>query len=419
MQALVAAGVTGSDASITAALGYLTSQQTGDAGFAWDKTSPWYTGSDANSTALVIQGLVSVNPSSLDGWSWARSLTETGQITLTVHTPTERLLDLQLPGGAFEWQPGAYGGPNYLATVQAIPALAERAFPWEHSRLDMARSALTWLEDRQEATGAFGGADSLTTTAQAVLAGVALGQDADAWSVGQGNPTAIGYLLNHVYETVGDAEATGMLLSAAMATEMDPLAFGGHNLLAQLLVLNEGSGQYAATTSGQAWAMIGLAAARYPVPSAAVTALEAMQAAGGNWPGVSASEDTYATALALQALAAAGASAERPSVVAGLAYLKARQTANGGFSGHALSTTSDAAATAAAIQAILALGGEPRSAAWLVNGRSPLDDLAGQALWGPGANVLTTARAVPALLLEVNPLRTWQAAVAVNLALVY
>ncbi|NLG28019.1 MAG: hypothetical protein GX557_08915, partial [Chloroflexi bacterium] len=131
LQALIAAGATPGDSRVSAALAYLASQQAGNAGFSWDITAPWDSGPDANSTALVIQGLLAADPTALDGRDWARSLTAANAITLTVHTPTDRLLAFQLDNGAFEWQSGPYGGPNYLATVQAIPALEHKPFPWQ------------------------------------------------------------------------------------------------------------------------------------------------------------------------------------------------------------------------------------------------------------------------------------------------
>lgn len=111
IQALVAGGVAPDADAIAAALEYLHEQQNEDGGFPYVKPSDFGTETDANSTAFVIQGLLAAGEDVAD---WARDGT----------TPTEALLALQIEdSGAFNWkleQPG----PNLLATVQAVPALA-------------------------------------------------------------------------------------------------------------------------------------------------------------------------------------------------------------------------------------------------------------------------------------------------------
>ena len=413
IQTLIVAGVAANDAHITAALDYLAGQQVEDAGFAWDKTSTWYTGSDSNSTALVIQALLAADPAGLDSWEWARVLTAADQISLTVYQPMDNLLSFQLPSGAFEWQSGDYGGANYLATVQAIPALAGVAFPWEHARMDAAQSALAWLKGQQNADGSFGGDDPVAATIQAVLAGVSLGEDVTSWCTAAGNPSALDYLASHVDDLATDAGSIGQLLAAVVVAGLDARSFGGADLLASLLNLGHATGQWSSEPGDQAWAMIGLAAAHYPVSAASVSALVAMQAEDGGWADSTApGQDTYITALALQALAAAGVDADDAAVQAGLSYLKARQTASGGLAADAAASQADAQATIAAVQAVLALGGEPRADEWTVDGQSLLDGLmacqltsgAFEVQSGAGADVPTTALAVPALLYEVNPL---------------
>ncbi len=114
VQALV--GVGGRDASVRQALEYLRRIQNEDGGFPYQKPSSLGTDTDANSTAYVIQALVATgnDPSSQD---WA----------VGAATPATALLALQLESGAFAWQ-AALPDDNFLATVQAVPALEGKAF---------------------------------------------------------------------------------------------------------------------------------------------------------------------------------------------------------------------------------------------------------------------------------------------------
>ncbi len=421
LQTLLAAGVDPADPRVAHALGWLATQQFDDAGFSYDKGSPWTTGSDANSTALVIQALLAADAEALDGWEWTRTLTATESITMTVNRPIDRLIGFQLPNGALEWQQGF--GANYVATVEAIPALAGRSFPWKHSRLPAARSALEWLKAQQQANGSFGTPDPLGATIQAVLAGVTLGDDVGAWSAQPGGTTALEYLASRAADVEDDAATLGYLITAIVAANENPRDLNGVDLLAALLALNDGTGQYGASATAQAWALLGLAAARCPISAQALQALRHMQMADGSWSGSSTIVHTESTALALQALAAVGEPADSPSLQAGLAYLRDSQTPTGGFAINAQATVSDTRATIAAIQAILALGDDPRAANWQVDGHSPLDELAASQLtggaWerdpGQGADTLTTSLAIPALLLEVNPLCTRHAAIVISL----
>jgi hypothetical protein len=123
--ALLAANVPAADPALTRALAYLHAQQTPDGGLWWDPTKHV---SDANSTAMAILAVRGLGEEPTADWRWAQTLTATNAITLTLHNPVERLHDLQLPNGAFEHETGR--GANPLATVQAILALAQRAFPY-------------------------------------------------------------------------------------------------------------------------------------------------------------------------------------------------------------------------------------------------------------------------------------------------
>lgn len=117
VQALLASGVSASDPAIQAALAYFHTQQNADGGFPYAKPSPWGSESDTNSTAYVVQALCAAGEDP-EGPAW----------TVEGHTPLSFLLQMQLPGGAFQWQ-AQVPGENALATYQVVPALMLRPFP--------------------------------------------------------------------------------------------------------------------------------------------------------------------------------------------------------------------------------------------------------------------------------------------------
>ena len=112
MQALVSQGQV--DAA-RAALPYLRRMQNADGGFPYQKPSAWGTATDANSTAVVIQALATLDEP-LNGW------TSEG---------TDPLGALQAlrddASGAYVWQ-AAMPTPNVMATAQAIQAVAGMTF---------------------------------------------------------------------------------------------------------------------------------------------------------------------------------------------------------------------------------------------------------------------------------------------------
>lgn len=113
IQALVA--VNARPDVVDRALAYLKSVQNDDAGWPYQKPSDYGTDSDANSTANVIQAIYATGANLSD---WAVGET----------SPLDALLSLQKDNGAFQWQ-AAVPDDNFLATVQAVPALAGKAYP--------------------------------------------------------------------------------------------------------------------------------------------------------------------------------------------------------------------------------------------------------------------------------------------------
>jgi squalene cyclase len=148
-------------------------------------------------------------------------------------------------------------------------------------------------------------------------------------------------------------------------------------------------------------------------PVSATTYLKSQAQPNGGWewsPGWGA--DTNTTALALQALIAAGEPISSSTVASALAFLETAQNEDGGFaydlSPHA---PSDANSTSYVVQALSAAEEDPLSARWTVSATTPISYLLSLQLpdgsfeWQPGtgANQLATQQVIPALLGRTQP----------------
>jgi len=285
----------------------------------------------------------------------------------------------------FAW--GSFG------TAPALPA------PSYVGALD----ALEWLRPRQDVdTGAYG---SIGGTVETILSVAANGWDAGEWRQQAGNPS----LLHHLYGNSGpyvvNAGRAGKLATSLAATggcwpidAMKPTDY-----------YSPTTGQYASQAINQAWAMFGVEAMSQTVPAAAREALKDMitEDGGWGWPGFG--EDTDTTAMAIQALVAAGEPVTSTHIVSGLNYLKAHQNSDGGFNA-GWSTNTSNASTARAIQAILAVGQDPLTGTWAVSSTNPVNYLVnaqgedGAFVYGEEPNEVETRQAAVAMLGRTFPL---------------
>jgi hypothetical protein len=128
VQALVAAGEAADGSAVNNALAYYKSIQNDDGGWPYQNPSDFGTATDANSTAVAIQAIVAAGQDPI-GAGWAKA---------GGSTPVSALEALQNESGAFAWQ-AAIPDDNLLATVQALPALARKAFPF--ATMDVAEAA--------------------------------------------------------------------------------------------------------------------------------------------------------------------------------------------------------------------------------------------------------------------------------------
>ena len=272
-----------------------------------------------------------------------------------------------------------------------------------------AYKGLEWLRPLQDAnTGGYG---TPNDTLETLLAVVANHYDADAWRRGADKPSLLsaGIGAGAISQR---ADGAGKLATALAA------ARGCQPLTARDIMsyYDEATGRFDPNAGYHAWAMIGLRALSQTIPAPAVSALKTMQKSDGGWAygAWSNTSDTNGTALAIQALIAAGEPPTSTAVVRGLNYLKGAQNADGGFPWDPQSqwgTASDTNSTAYVVQAIVATGEDPTAGRWKVGDNHPVKYLVNMQLangafeWQPGqgANQLATRQAIPALLYRPFP----------------
>lgn len=267
-------------------------------------------------------------------------------------------------------------------------------------------AALNWLRSQQQADGGFSNGFSpgsdIGATADAVIAILAAGESPDAWSPHGQSP------LDFLEARAADAGSPGLaakVVLAGVAAGRDPRALGGVDLVEIVLAgLDSGTGLFGNGCYDSALAILALRAAGEAVPEKAIAGLIATRLPDGSYAfdasQVPGSGDSNTTALAVQALLAAGAADE---VASSLAYFRATQNPDGGWTYQrpsAFGETTDANSTALVIQALNASGEDLK--AW----NHPLGVLIGlQQTSGsfafnadmPGDNLLATVQVLPAL----------------------
>ncbi len=287
---------------------------------------------------------------------------------------------------------------------------------------DAALGTLTWVAAQQQPDGSFSGLGA-GSTADAVLAICAVGGDPNGFLVAGNSP--ITYIAAHLDDLTASAGSTAKTVLAVVCAGKNPRNLAGVDLLARLEAARDAGGHYGSDLTGHAFALLALAATGQPVPEAAVAWLRNAQTPEGGWgwdgSPTSGNADTNSTALAVQALVAAGLPADDPAIVRALEYLHTQQNEDGGFPYAKPSpwgSDTDANSTAYVIQALVAAGQDPEGAAWTVNGHTPMTALLslrlpnGAFLWQaavPGENALATYQAVPAMMLRAFPLTTMEA----------
>lgn len=281
--------------------------------------------------------------------------------------------------------------------------------------------AIDWLAAQQDTNGSY--SDNVGFSAEVMIAAGAAGYDADDWRPGPQSPSLGGFIWrNGAPYSQGGAAAAGKLAVAVAAGEIQwPLNAQRPSsyYLAQSGIYTGGYG--AGYGGAQAWAILGSLALSDTVAVEAVDYLAGAINADGGWGWSAGESDTNATALALQALVAAGEPMTTTAVMSGLTYLLNAQNPDAGFA-YTFGSPSDANSTAYVIQALKALGftnfgsgtGTLGTGSLALPYGDPYQYLLSLQLsngafeWqaGSGENQFATQQAIPALLgraLPINP----------------
>ena len=255
-----------------------------------------------------------------------------------------------------------------------------------------------WLARQFTAQGFIAGSGGTADLSDTVTAAQAL---AAANVGGTQFDAAVNYLKAHVDEDVKDSKGNdvpgrlGNLIILVVAHGDDPTNFGGQNLVARLKATKQTTGTdagfFGASANGaaafdgalrQSLALLGLAAAKVAPDADSVAWLKNQQCPDGGWqayradtskacdatdPATFTGEDSNSTAMAVEALAALGATPANDA----LAFLDSLQNSDGGF-GVFKGSDTDANSTGLTLQAIVARGESPTGGRWVNGSNNPI-----------------------------------------------
>jgi Squalene-hopene cyclase C-terminal domain/Prenyltransferase and squalene oxidase repeat len=251
-----------------------------------------------------------------------------------------------------------------LAAVFALPiVMAGAAFPYSAA----VANGVAFIRTTQLEDGGFSVAAG--QNADAIFALRAAGIDPSTVSKAGKSPA------DSLRATVAAANKPGTaakLAMAARAMNLDPKAVNGVDLIARVTAAYAAdSGKYAEDDFTQSIAILGLVCSgnRSALGTKALDPLRANQVEDGGW-GFGGASDADTTAIALQALIAAGLPLTDAAVVKAIAYLAATQAADGGWGFDP--EASNASSTAFVVQALLSVGHNPESGLYTKGTKTPV-----------------------------------------------
>jgi hypothetical protein len=251
-----------------------------------------------------------------------------------------------------------------LATAAALAALPQT---------QAVQQGAAYIRTTQQPDGGFGGFGP-GQTMDAIYALRAAGIDPKTITT-EGKSPADFLLANAAGATQPPIAAKFAL--AAVAMGLDPSDAGGIDLVARITGGYDAStGRYASDDFGHALAMLGLVGSGASVPPGALQALRDSQVADGGWGFDGVNGDPDITAMALQAVLAAGVPRTDPAAEAAIAYLRDTQGDDGGWGFDP--SASNASSTAVVVQALLAAAENVESATYSKGGATPISFLLSQ-----------------------------------------
>jgi hypothetical protein len=275
-----------------------------------------------------------------------------------------------------------------------------------------AHHALDYMRTLQNADGgfpAFGSESAASATLDVILAFTAAGVDVD--SVQNGGNSPIDYLETQAaaYASATPGQAA-KLVAVLVAAGEDPHDFAGGDFV-DIMQANYDSAthRYGGQTLDQALYILARRSLGLSVSDAVVSVLKADEQAPGCWEFAEGFGcDTNSTAIAVQALVAAGVDVSDGAIEAAIDYFAASQGADGGFP-YLAPGDSDANSTAFVLQALVAAGEDiDAGGPWeKPGGHTPMqallsfqDAATGAFTYAGADNAYATYQAVPALLLQ-------------------
>ncbi len=299
----------------------------------------------------------------------------------------------------------------FAAVVAGAPLLASAASP----QTEAADKALSYVRTLQNPDGGFpmlSGSDSDPgATIDAVFAFVAAGTDPATEKKDGKSP--LDYLESETDSYITTPGHLAKLVLGLAAAGEDPSDFAGHDLVAGMNAAFDGaSHSYGDGPLDHALFMLAREEAGLSPATGAASHLESKQLDDGCWEWCDGwGCDTNTTALAIEALLAAGGDPSDNAIEDALDYLDDAQNKDGGWPYDPLSswgTDSDANSTAFVIQALVAAGEEIDD--WDRGGTTPLDALllfqnpeTGAFTYSGDDDAYATYQSIPALLLEPYP----------------
>ena len=289
-------------------------------------------------------------------------------------------------------------------------------------RVEAAHDALTWLRAQQVITdGSYG--SSAGATIETLFALSANHEDATAWRPAPDAPSILDFMLEHgaEYSQEGVSEAGKLAVALAAADACWPA-----DALAPSAYYSPTVGALHTDAGRLAWGILGTLALDEPAPADSVEYLLNLALPEGGWEWTPEwGRDTNTTALAIQALVAAGTPLTHTAIVSAQQFLQEAQTPEGGFSYDPAGTwgdVADANSTAYVLQALAALESGTEDSTLdnaLDNTVQEMSDGAVDFLLGlqgddggigwqieqPAANLAATQQAIPALLGQPYPIR--------------
>ncbi len=314
------------------------------------------------------------------------------------------------------WQPSGVGAAaSVISQTGAVEGWRWGEFesvPWASpAQAEAALAGLAVVQAGQSITdGSYGG--SVPVSLDAMLVAGANRIAASDWRAAPGAPSLMDFVTfaagGYTWKNVSSAGKAGVALTGADGCLPPGMPYPSSFYSPTLGAMSDQPGFLS-------WAILGSVALSEPVEAGNVNLLRSLIQPNGGWEwSPTWGTDTNSTAIALQALLAAGVPVSATEVVSGLAYLQDAQNDDGGFPYMPQSTfdkSSDTNSTAWVVQALLAAGEDVKSAKWAPKGAGPIDFILGNQLpngsfeFQKGSGIFSTEQAVVALLGSSYPMQ--------------